>query len=483
LPKRKILLIALFGTLLAVFWQEYNLYTLNHQFPYSNGLITCADEASYIRPAENLLEKGLWKDNSIGITSWIMRPPGFGIYYLILKVISGKHVFLLMKICQILFYFFSIILVSKILKKLIKKEKVILFSTIIFAFLPCFNGFMYFTITESISPFFTLLSVFYFLKFNESNKQNLFPFVFSSAFVLLIRPQLLLLFLLIFIYFIVKKEFYKFKVSLLILLPFLIWNLRSINIASGWLGIHPIYSKTNNSLYRPSHEKMTNLFRVWEHKGDVFHTSVGILANDTSLIGLNKSLAFVPEKYKTAEVISIFKEFQDLKEYQRQKFTGKDSIVDFYQGEKAFHRHIEKVTSNLISNNRFDYHILTPFHSLRALLLSSHLNLKIFQADFRGNIFMEILRYICVLFIAGMFLISSVAFLQKKIDVISIFSLTIAGTLFYLTYIQRMNEERYVTPLIPLAYILLVVFLAKIKNGDKDTLFGKLFSLLRKQQT
>ncbi len=461
--KKKVFFIALLGTFLAVFWQELNQYVLHYPNSKHANLISSADEASYIRPAENLLLKSSWKDSSTGITSYFLRPPGFGLYYLTLKLIFGTKVWLAMKVCQILFFFFSIILISRCAFLLKINDKQNLYFTFIYALLPCFSGFMYFTITESITPFFTLLSFYFFLKLLNNPEESAIKFSLSASFLILIRPQLLLFVLLFIIFIILKRRKKQAVFMLLAFLPFILWNIRTYAIAGEWMGIHPIYSNTNNSLYRPSHEKMTNLFRIWEHDGAKFHSTIFVLAYDTTTNYLDKALINVPEKFHR-KVKPIFIKFHELKQYQKLNLSKYKRLKGDFKGEKEFHMQVDNTIKSIKDENKFDYYFLTPFKSLKKLMLSSHLNLFIFQISFRGNIFMEIGRYMSVLLLCTLYLSSLLSLFTKKIKPQQVLALGIILSLFYLSFVQRLNEERYLTPIIPLAFLVFISFYAEFSK-------------------
>ncbi len=463
MPNRKVLFIALIGTLLAVFWQELNQYVLHYPNSKHANLISSADEASYIRPAENLLLKSTWKDSSTGITSYFLRPPGFGLYYLTLKLIFGTKVWLAMKVCQILFFFFSIILISRCLFLLKISNKQNVFFTFLYAVLPCFSGFMYFTITESITPFFTLLSFYFFLKMFNNPEESAVKLSLCAAFLILIRPQLLLFVLLFVLFFILKRRKKQALIMMLAFLPFILWNVRTYAIAGKWMGIHPIYSSTNNSLYRPSHEKMTNLFRIWEHDGAVFHSTISILANDTTNEFLSKALKNVPVKFHR-KVKPIFIKFHELKQYQKQNLSHYKRLKSDFKGEKEFYVQVDNAIKSIKDENKVEYYILTPFQSLKKLMLSSHLNLFIFQISFRGNIFMELGRYFSVLLLCTLYLSSFLSLFSKKIKPQQVLAVGIIVSLFYLSFFQRLNEERYLTPIIPLAFLVFISFYAEFSK-------------------
>lgn len=102
--------------------------------------------------------------------------------------------------------------------------------------LSLYSGFIYFSITEGITPFLMLWSCYAF--FSESRKQ-LFA---ASALLLLVRPQLMIFPLSMLVLSIVRKQR---KIAFLLVwsfLPFIGWMLRNAYIAGGPVGIHPIYS-------------------------------------------------------------------------------------------------------------------------------------------------------------------------------------------------------------------------------------------------
>jgi len=279
--QRKHLIVALIATIIAVFLQEQNLQFLGNRYPVSNGLLTSADEASYFAPAVNFLENGTWKDNSIGQSAYFQRTPGYGLVYLICLILAGKKAFWMLKILQIIAFSGSIILFGKILEKLITNSKFALFGTVIYAFIPAFSGFMYFTLTESFTPFLALWIVFAGISLQQKKTTFSWNFLFANSIMLLFRPQLIVFLLAFLAYYFFQKQRKKAMITLLAILPLLIWNIRTVTISGTWLGIHPIYSTTNNTLFRPSHEAMTNLFRIWEADGAKFHETIHALTDST----------------------------------------------------------------------------------------------------------------------------------------------------------------------------------------------------------
>jgi hypothetical protein len=445
------ILLAVVATSLAVFWQETNLNFLQNQYPSANGMLTSADEASYFAPPTNLLAHGEWKDNSIGLSSYIQRPPGYGIIYLFAKTISPSNPYLIVKWIQIFGFFCSILLFASILRRFVTSSKLVVLGTVIYGMIPCFSGFMYFTITEGVTPFLLLLSTYFWLRYTREEKSG-WQFILSNAFMLLVRPQLLIFSLLFVGYQLFSNRGKRRMIPFLIFVPLLLWLVRTISIQSE-ASMHPIYSSTNTSIYRPPHAALTNLFRIWESDGERFHESVGLLVSDTSLATHKSALQNLPEKYRD-QSSDVLREFQMLSDYQISTIFTADTIY-LHPREKNFIRTCDSLTQTLAMGNLTDAYVLK---SASYLLSKSHLNLAIFQGKFRGHFLMEILRYFCVGIIALSFVLSMLIFFVKKNRVpkeLKVIGVAIAITFIYLIFVQRLNEERYLTPMLPLAFMLM----------------------------
>jgi hypothetical protein len=458
---KKLIIIAFVGTILAIFWQELNTYYLHNTDSNRFGMIQTADEASYLTPPINYLSEGVWADNSDGITRFYQRPPGYGSIYMICTLILGKYAMLGIKITQILGYFFSILLIGKISILLLPKQKLALTAALITALLPMYSGFMYYTLTEGLTPVLTLWTIYSYLNFNPSKKP--FAVIVSTSLLILVRPQMILLPFLFIVYHLLKREKKLALVISLGLIPFALWQLRTFSISKEIPGLHPIYSSHNNTLFRPSHEAMTNLFRIWESDGEQFHSAIAAIKNNK----LDDALSAVPVDFH-AVVKPIFAEYERV---LNSKYSFKSR--EFFAAEKKMIKQTNAVIHSLKKENKFLTHIKTPLESARYLLSKSQMNLYIFQDSLRGNPFIELLRILSVLLINLGFLVAFMLFFRFKFNELTVLSAFICLTFFYLIYIQRLNEERYLTPFLPLLLICLLHGLDTIKNIIQTRFFVK----------
>ncbi|HEY4800340.1 MAG TPA: hypothetical protein VII99_14765, partial [Bacteroidia bacterium] len=121
----------------------------------------------------------------------------------------------------------------------------------------------------------------------------------------------------------------------------------------------------------------------------------------------------------------------------------------------------------------FRYHIITPLKVYRNLAFHSNLSLYIFQKTFRGNFFMEALRWLCFLIHTSAFLFCLFFFfVGRNLKMSSLLGWPLLIYIFYLIYFQRGIEERYTLPVLPLAIVSAIFVATEIFAGLKR-FFGK----------
>ncbi|HIP31392.1 MAG TPA: hypothetical protein EYG86_01380 [Crocinitomicaceae bacterium] len=468
----KIALIALFSLAFCVLLQEYNLSYLIDSQSHKQGLITTADEASYFASALKWSESGVWKDSSIGYSSYYQRPPGYGWIFLLSNWLSPTHPYFILKILQILAMGFSVFLFGKILLELKTEDKWIFTSTLFFGLLPSFSGFTYYTLTESIVPLLILLAIF--LTFKLRKEPTLFKIIsfgILAGISLLIRPQLLILLLVLIAYILTQiqlKTMSKLFLVALFILPAALWSIRNYTVNDEWVGIHPIYHSSNNGMYRPIHKEMGDLFRIWESNTVVFHANMALLFSDTTENARITVISTLPENIRTSsrgkDILNVFNDYQLASCKLQNNFSRTELIpLNGVPLEKEATTNIRQLTMDLKSEFWVENTFKTPSYSLFKLVASSYLNLRIFQAKYRGVWWMEALRYFSfgVLFLS--FLSSFYILFVRKNDLLLRFvAFAFLLTLFYLSFFQRLNEERYYYIFLPVIFLMLVHSLARI---------------------
>ncbi len=462
---RKLLLLIALATGLLVLTNELNLSWLNHQFPEKNGLITTADEASYFVPADNFLAKGVWKDNQQGLSAWYTRTPGYGFIYLICKLIVPGHPFSLLKIIQILAFSAGIYFFANILRNFGVRDRIAICVSALYALLPCYSGFVYYTLSESLAVFFLLGMFYYALKARQGrHTKSLVLCVCFAAFLLLVRPQLIVFPLLILLWlFLQAADRKKALYFLLAFLPLAGWQVRNTVIAGHYPGFHPIYDDGNHSLFRPPHEALTDLFRTWEHDGPTFHFAAHQLAYNAEN-GLAKALATVPERYKRPVSGVLLKYQQLFFDQHGQPLAAADTLR---QAERNFIVQTKALNRYLRAENPADYYLLTPAKSTKALLGTSMMNLYIFQGPGSSFFLIKLLKLLCFGVIIFSLVASVCVYFLPVDQIIRWTAMGVHISLFYLCFFQRMNEERYLLPYLPLLLFCIAAFIQKLPVRPK----------------
>lgn len=438
--------------------------------PYHLGLHASADDASYYATGINWIETGTWRDNSIGQSSFVQRPPLLGFLHAVSYKISSEHRAFVFFVLALVFHLFAVnLLFNSLLQKTSLKQAV--FFSLLFVSLPCFGGYLSYQITESISGSLMIVGIALFArKHSASSLTALFVFL---CVLYLFRPVLLLLFLPISCY-LLYLQIISWKRFALRHLVFIVigitsvvsWELRKNNYMGSWFDLHPIYHETNGSLYRPLHQELSQLFRIWEYDSEQFHRLIDPCWQNKPI----KTAIVYRYVQQRAVPLSGQQLYQLLNSYQQINVDVHDKITKKIQltpsmKEIKLQQKIEQLRSILIEQNRFTYYVTTPIKSMLQISLSSHLNHYFFHTRLRDLWVILFLKIACLLLLTiGTFNVIIQLFKAQRKEQMIAFG--IMSYWFYLFFIQRLNEERYLVPAIILSFYLLAVSWRKKEHSQ-----------------
>lgn len=474
-------LISVVALIMALLVNELNLYHLKKDGINlrENQTIITADDYSYLFPYNNLIEHGSFYVNDYDKHLSIIRSPGYGFHYFVFaKTMGLKNGLFALKIWQLLLFAISVFCFYFLALDLLKSEKWAFFTAFIYGILPISSGFLYYTLTESISP--ALLLIFlYLLKLAQkqtlaSQKHSLYFFsslIFSYLFIT--RPFLGLFGLAIplFIWLDanlkttnIKKVTLIFLYSIVGLSFMLSWQFRNKMVLGKFTSLHPIYQNELPGPFRLSHKAMWNFYRTWESSGAKFHQATlpiwnQTLAGDTCDASIHNALAQIPAKFRLE--LGETELFAAFKSYQRAIFAQRDYALnrrlmpsEILKDEKIAILHFEKLENDFKQKFFITNYLITPAKVFKNLTFHSNLSLYIFQNTFRGAFFMELLRWLSFFVHALAFTFSLLFLFTKQPNENKfIYFFLLALYVFYLIYVQRGIEERYTLPLLPLAIL------------------------------
>lgn len=476
---KAIWLICLFAFASALTVNQLNLKQLPNDLKREGTTITTNDDASYLRPAENYINTGEWKDNSLGKRAYFNRPPGYGIlYFICLKIAGFDNALTLLKSIQLIFFSFSIFWLFYIAQSLFKSKRTPYFIAILYGLLPFTSGFLFHTLTEAISP--ALLLYFIYLLFKADNTGILkikrlyfLVAVLVFAYLLIVRPQLGLFGILIPIF--LLKNYIKYGLNKLLLkiavfsfigLSFItIWQIRNYNITEKYVGIHPIYYEDGNSMFRPTLEAYWGFVGGWAQEGHVAYSYMvpmwkAAINGDASSKYIDSALITFPEKVIThfgKERLSIvFRKYQETVLLQK-KYYDKSLAMpgELSESETNLIKEFNQLTDEFKSKFWIDYYFVSPAKVFKELAFHSNLSLHIFQKTYRGNPLVEAFRYLCfgIHSLCFVMLLFSLFILKQTDWRLGFINLICFSYVFYLCFFQRGVEERYTLPILPLLIV------------------------------
>jgi hypothetical protein len=398
-------------------YNEINLKHLPGDSKRNNETVITNDDASYFHPPLEYLKGNGWQEDYWGgKIGYFIRPPGYGLLYLFfLKITDFSSSLKFLKLLQLLLFSISVYWFYFIAVAALKNNKLALIGAAVYGLSPFFIGFLYYTLTEGITPALLLGFVFLLFKAHQSDKRkNLFYTLASTlfAYLFIVRPVLGIFGLLLPVFLIHDFKNEKFKIILFRLFVFgslalslmTVWQIRNYKIAGKYVGLHPIYFEDGNTIYREPFKQYWDFAGGWAERGDVGFSYMVPLWNaaiegDTSIRFVNNAIKKFPDHVRkyfgSVRLTKVLQDYQAAVLYQK-NFYDKQlpmpmtlSPVEI-QSVKGFH----DLGSEYKSHFWFRYYLLSPAKVFKLMTFHSNLSLYIFQKTFRGKFLMEVVRLI-----------------------------------------------------------------------------------------
>jgi hypothetical protein len=486
---------------LAVAVNEVNLSALRdagHKLRSDETVIT-NDDHSYLFPFQTLWATGTMYQNDVERYTSTVRSPGYGfLYYVCNSVVGPRYALLALKIFQLLLFGFSVYCLFFIALQVLKKRIWAIAITALYGLLPFTMGFLYYTLTEGVTP--GLLITYAFILEGIGNRekgignreqgigngekgiglpayhnglrtQDLGLRTLIAALVLaliiVIRPVLGIVGLAL-PFFLWKAFYVKGKpgrfIGMLVLCGFIsmslmgAWWIRNAYVLGKFTGLHPIYQNEIPGKFRQPYAAVWDLEKGWESHGDRFHERMDVLYEagveaDTSYAVVDDYVAAMPP-----EVVAHFGKERLTRAY-RQYLRCVFSQAPFLERNRTMPHERPAVEDSAILTFEtlskeyqrgfwLDYFLVTPAKVYKNLAFHSNLSLYMFQHTYRGTWWAEALRWICFIIHSALFLLFPLGLFFKKIDLRfkMLFIVPVLIYVLYLVFVQRGIEERYMLP-------------------------------------
>jgi hypothetical protein len=473
-----IYLLCLLSFFAALSYNSLNLKYIPEEYTRERKTIVTSDDDSYLSPALNFFKNKNWSEDYYGgKVGYFIRPPGYGILYFLLTEISSPSAALnLLKYFQLILFSVSVYWFYKISHQVVINKKIIFGLTAIYGLSPLFTNFLFYTLTEGITPALVLGFVYFILKSRDENKtvnsySILAAILFSFLFIT--RPVLGLFALLFTLirYKNIAKEQLKSHVKnilwiiLIAFLPMILWQIRNYKIAGKYVGLHPIYFEDNNTIYRTPFKAYWEFAGGWAERADKgFSYMIPIwestIRGDTSEIytldAINNMPIWVVNHFGKERLMDVLKTYQASILVQK-KYLDKGIAMPMVSSNEEIlaTQKFEALTSEFKHHFWYHYYILSPLKVFKLMAFHSNLSMYMFQKTFRGFLFMEVIRilFFCLHSVCFLFLLINLFLgIRNKFFYLACVMIPFIYV-FYLCLFQRGIEERYTLPILPLLLI------------------------------
>lgn len=494
--------IALLGIIVSFGVNQVNLNILRDHADADKHLrnhqtIITADDASYLRPAANFLDGNSWKTHDAGRQSYFFRTPGYGLIWFFMLLSFGTHALTALKIFQVVLFGISVYLLGRSMQLLRIPPLVSMTALILYAISPIFYGFLFYTLTEGITPQLSVIFVYLLLKAFHEEKSDTRYFLLAAlllGFMIIVRPALGI-WLPALLFTLWKKmdrhrkplRLHTMVMALLLaLIPLFGWQLRNFIITGTYTGLHPVYFPEKTGVFRPPHKAAWNFFKGWGTTGEQFHSIMvpfweAIVEGRSDSLERQNIIQQIPREFyesnqeKVHETLALFRlSIENQIPYIE---LGKPMPMQLHHVEERTIENFRKLARSYRRHHPLQYYLLAPVSVLEEMILHSNLSLYMFQHTFRGQPAMEALRILMAVFHISLFAgILFMIFSKRPFVLKIILAITPLMWILYLAWIQRGIEERYMLPF--LAVMLMGLFFSlhrdkgmresrKVRNENK----------------
>lgn len=450
-------------------WNSWNIRAMQRALPdqlrYGVSVMT-TDDASYLSAVDRLVDP----PQDVQEPRIDLRAPGYRLWYLVPRVfLSIPAALRVLIVLQCLLFACSVALLWEVLLVFGIAPLVRWTCALLLAIVPTFHGFLFYTLTEAVTPALVLGTVCCALLAKRA-KGHGWLWAAGALWALLMVTRPVLAWAGLPLLHVLWSHSGGWKgvrrvvlVGALAFVPTGLWWASNMRIAGGYVGIHPVYRADEPGINRPTHEAFWELAKSWGTPGDAFHSIMepafqAALAGDTARTFAQQYIATAPAGGITpAQEDAVRAEF-----IAWQRFTclslapalaGAERTLAAQPEEQRIIAHVNMLTREYRSAHAWHYHVEVPVHVLRQLVAHSNLNLYLFQHTLRGRALVEALRWCSAVLHAALLLGLFLAVWWCIDPTVRTAALGAAVYLLYLAYVQRGIEERYTLPALNLAVL------------------------------
>ena len=442
-----------------------------------NSTVFSVDNEWYLPQIKNFIHgKGFTSNPDIAHYD-VRRTPVYPIFYGIHYLVFGEaKSFYFIRFTQILLYALATIALFFATYNFTHHKKISIISAVLFGFNPTLVSYLYFTITEALSPSLVCFLLYFLSRcYLYNKKKDWFLTGLFLATGTLCRPSVFFFIIALFfaIVLINRKSFkaiftgilYVLLGSGILFVPHLIRNY--ILTKGDFILLEKYYGDPMN-LGLPNIE-LRHWISCWTNPSDyssevISFRMMNTIIKDSSALTKKRfieekmlelpkraTLANKPEDIKSA--------YESLYDYYVAKFNHADSAV-LNSTELNCLSKMAKLKIEFVQNKPIQYYIITPILFLKSVMLQSNASTLAMLDNYKTSLLKKTIKIILYLLNIFLFisLIGNLFYFPKYFLIKSICLLFVFVNFIYIIYIIQYFEARYLVPVFPVMYISGAVF-------------------------
>ena len=462
---------------------EYNSRSL-----VNNSTIFSIDNEWYLPQIKNFINGNGFTSNPNKTHYDVRRTPIYSMFYGIHYLVFGEaKSYFFIRFTQILLFALATITLLFATFNFTKNRTISITSAILFGFNPVLISYLYFTITEAISPALVCFLL-YFLScsYKNNDKKNWFLVGLFFAIGSLCRTSIFFfIFSILFaIIYVNRKSIKNIVVSGLIVFSgastlFVPHLIRNFIVTNGdFILLEKYYGDPMD--YGIPNIELRNWISCWTNPADY---SSEILSNEirnsilfdstkTRSEIINSQIEKIPARATLANnKDKIFEAYGSLYDYYLIKYKTKNQ-EELILKEKICIEKMKQLKVDFIKKEPLQFYIVTPLLVIKSIIFQSNSSTLAILDNYQSSIIKKAIKI--KLYLLNVFcffaIFASAFFARKYLLVYGICILFFIVNIAYITFVLKYFEARYLIPIFPCMYIITSIFLVESYGKIKQKL-------------
>ena len=484
----------------AIFLNEYNINYINKirkpinnilQNLIANSTVNSVDNSWYTTQIKNYVKGKGFTINPDDMHSFVRRTPVYPMFYGIHYLLFGENdSYFFIRFTQIFLFAIAAIALLYGAFNFTNNKKIAIISACLFGFNPTLVAYLYFTITEALSPALVCFIIYFLSRCYKYNHKKDWLFAgFFFAIGILCRPSIIflspsILFLIVYknkttLKSLINPSIFFITGASILMIPHVVRNYintKEIVLLEKYYGDPMDYGMPNIA--------MRHWIACWINPADFTSEAVSnYMINNITYNTIEKNVFLQKEITRLPEVALIYNNkekieiaYNNLYNYYLAKIENQPvAVIDSLS--KISSTSFKKLKTTYTNNAPFHYYVITPLLFFKSIIFQSNSGQSFYLQDYQNNKLIFALKTLMYLLNVFLFVSLFIGFFYRKKYGAIYFStiLYLASTCIYVIFILHYFEARYLIPLFPFMYIIGAIVLVEIigKLKQKITYISK----------